>query len=412
MKQHITETQPTPVISKQITDLYNWADNPRAIKKEKFEELKNRIKRFGQFKPLIVTEDGEVLGGNMRLRAYKELGINDVWVSVVSPKTQAEKIEIALTDNEEMGYYEDQALAELINKYKDDIDLTKYSVHLKQPQTLEEILKELSPDEVVEDEAPEVSSEPPISKLGEVYQLGRHRLMCGDSTKIEDVEKLMDGQKADMVFTSPPYNADAKTGDGDIFNNKVSKQMYQGEYKDKMSSEDYIELAKKVLKICFDNTVGFIFWNVSYNAKSRFEYIKQIEDYLEYLIEQICWKKSSAIPLKGSLRRAWEPIYLFSTHKNTLGTEVVESNLWEISNNNSQIENHKACFPVALPTKGIILVKNSKIVLDPFGGSGSTLIACEQTDRTCYMMELDPKYCDVIRQRYEKFINRKKTDEQ
>lgn len=131
---------------RKTRDLFNWKDNPRAIKKDKFEELKNRITRHGQIKPLIITKQGEVLGGNMRLRAMKELGIDEAWVSVVSPATEAEKIEIALTDNEEMGYYEDQALAELIDKYKDDIDLAKYSVHLSQPKTLAEIIIDIGSD--------------------------------------------------------------------------------------------------------------------------------------------------------------------------------------------------------------------------------------------------------------------------
>lgn len=130
---------------RKITELRNWSQNPRSIKKDKFEELKKRITKRGQIKPLIITPDGEVLGGNMRLRAMQELGIKEAWVSVVTPTSEADKIEIALTDNEEMGYYEDQALAELIAKYKDEIDLSKYSVHLGQSQTLEEILKHFSP---------------------------------------------------------------------------------------------------------------------------------------------------------------------------------------------------------------------------------------------------------------------------
>lgn len=133
---------------RKTRDLFNWKDNPRAIKKDKFEELKNRIKEEGQIKPLIITDEGEVLGGNMRLKAFQELGITDAWVSVVYPKDEAHKIRIALLDNEEMGYYEDQALAELIDKYKDDIDLTKYSVHLTQPKTLDEILSDFSPTDL------------------------------------------------------------------------------------------------------------------------------------------------------------------------------------------------------------------------------------------------------------------------
>jgi hypothetical protein len=185
---------------RKISTLFNWSDNPRAIKKDKFEELKHRITEYGQIKPLIITPDGEVLGGNMRLRAMQELGIEDIWVSVVNPKTEAEKVKIALTDNEEMGYYEDQALAELIEKYKEDIDLTKYSVHLKDPISLADLLQQFAP-EPEEDEFDATLPDEPVSVLGEVYQLGRHRLCCGDSTKIEDVEKLMDGKKADMVFT-------------------------------------------------------------------------------------------------------------------------------------------------------------------------------------------------------------------
>lgn len=134
---------------RKINELRNWSDNPRSIKPERFQELKNRITRFGQFKPVIITPDGEVLGGNMRLKAMKELGIEDIWVSIVEPKTEAEKIEIALTDNEEMGFYEDKALIELISKYKQDIDLMKYEVNLDEMTKLHslfEIDNELSDD--------------------------------------------------------------------------------------------------------------------------------------------------------------------------------------------------------------------------------------------------------------------------
>lgn len=137
---------------RKITELYNWSSNPRSIKKDKFEELKKRITKRGQIKPLIITPDGEVLGGNMRLRAMQELGIKEAWVSVVTPTSEADKIEIALTDNEEMGYYEDQALAELIAQYKDEIDLSKYSVHLSQPKTIQELLDAFTFDYKVKDE--------------------------------------------------------------------------------------------------------------------------------------------------------------------------------------------------------------------------------------------------------------------
>jgi len=232
--------------------------------------------------------------------------------------------------------------------------------------------------------------------------------MCGDSTSVDAVDRLMNGDKADIVFTSPPYNANTKAGDGDIFTSKKSKKLYAEGYSDNLESSEYVDFAKNVLEVCFSVTEGYIFWNVSYNANSRFEYIQQIADRLPYLIEQICWKKSSTIPFKGSLMRDWEPIYLFSTHKESLGLQEVISNFWPISNTNSQAENHKACFPVDLPVKGISIVKEKTgIVFEPFGGSGSTLIACEKTGRSCRMMELDPKYCDVIVKRWEEFTGEK-----
>jgi DNA modification methylase len=125
-------------------------------------------------------------------------------------------------------------------------------------------------------------------------------------------------------------------------------------------------------------------------------------------VEQICWKKNSSIPFKGSLMREWEPIYVFSTNKQSIAVKQVSSNFWQVSNTNSQAKNHKACFPVELPEKGINIVsKNTGIVLDPFGGSGSTLIACEKANRRCYMMEKDPIYCDVIVKRWEDFTGSK-----
>src|SRR3989304_7900276 len=195
---------------RNIKTLHNWNKNPRAIKKEDFERLRNQIKELGQYKPLIITSDGEVLGGNMRLRAYQELGISDIWVSIVEPKTEADKIKIALSDNDRAGDYIGQDLAELITNFGIDINLDNYKVDLGKTITLTDLLNQFRPD-TVEDEAPEVSSEPAISKLGERYQLGRHYLFCGDATKIEDVERLMDGKKADMVFTDPPYGMDLDT---------------------------------------------------------------------------------------------------------------------------------------------------------------------------------------------------------
>jgi DNA modification methylase len=238
--------------------------------------------------------------------------------------------------------------------------------------------------------------------LGDLFEIGEHRLLCGDSTDSDAVAKLMDGKKADMSFTSPPYNANTKAGQGDIFNKKKSVKLYDEGYSDNLDSNSYIDFVVSVLDNCFLFTDGFIFWNVSYNANSRFEYIKQINKHLDFLIEQICWKKSSTIPFKGSLMRDWEPIYVFSTNGNKLGLKKVVSNHWEVSNTGSQQENHKACFPIELPFKAIELINKCDLVFDPFTGSGTTMVASHQLKRKCYGMELDPKYCQVIIDRMKK----------
>src|SRR3990167_8611591 len=190
-----------------IIKLQEWDKNPRSISKDGYERLKKQIQKLGQYKPLLITPDGEVLGGNMRLKAYRELGMDNIWVSIVEPKNEDEKMEYALSDNDRAGFYDEDLLANLLPNY--DIDWSQYSVDLKEPTNLQNLLDQFK--EVVDDEVPEVAEGEPVSKLGEVYQLGRHRLMAGDATKIEDVEKLMDGKKADMVFTDPPYGINLDT---------------------------------------------------------------------------------------------------------------------------------------------------------------------------------------------------------
>ena len=371
--------------------------NPRIIKDEKFQKLVKSIEEFPEMleaRPIVVNPEMVVIGGNMRFKACKAAGLKEAPVYMATWGETKDR-EFIIKDNVSSGENDFDILA---NEWDaEELNEWGLDVWTGEPDETEGLT---DPDDV-----PEVPEEPK-TKLGELYILGEHRLLCGDSTKAEDVEKLMNGDKADMVFTSPPYNANAKTS-SDIFNSKKSAKMYEGVFVDNQDSQNYIKFAEGVLDQCFNNTEGFIFWNVSYNAKSRFEYLAQITKKLPYLIEQICWKKSSRIPFKSSLMREWEPIFVFSTKKQSLGLNSVKSNHWEISNNNSQQENHKACFPVALPFKAIELIEDSRLILDPFLGSGSTLIAAEKTNRKCYGMELDPKYCDVIVKRWEDFTGKK-----
>lgn len=384
-----------------LADLKPFEKNPRKISKDQFERLKTSLKENGYHQRILATKDNRVIGGHQRLKALKELGIEKVKVLKPDADLSDQQFKrLVIQDNLHFGEFDIDILA-------GEFDLGDLKEIGMPDDILAALDKKVSVTGLVdEDEAPPAPVAPK-TKRGDVWLCGDHRIMCGDSTSKKDMLNLMSGKKAYLVFTSPPYNANAVAPDGDVFTSKKSQKLYSDGYHDNRSSDDYIAFASSVLELCFEFTKGFIFWNVSYNANSRFEYIAQIQSRLEYLIEQICWKKTSTIPFKGSFMREWEPIFVFSTDKKTLGLEVVVGNHWEISNTNSQQKNHKACFPVQLPEKAIdILNKMNGIVLEPFGGSGSTLIACEKTGRINHSMELDEKYCDVIVQRWQNFTGK------
>ena len=389
--------------------LIPYAKNSRTHSEAQVAQIAGSIKEFGFNNPVLIDEENGIIAGHGRVMAAQKLGLQAVPCIRLAHLSDTQRKAYVIADNRlalNAGWDDQMLTVELQELDSESFDLSLLGFEADELNALLNPIKETE-GLTDEDEVPEVPEEPK-TKPGDIYKLGRHRLMCGDSTSIDAVEKLMDGQKADVVFTSPPYNANTKAGDGDIFTSKKSKKLYDEGYSDNLKSSEYVDFASGVLENCFLVTNGFIFWNVSYNANSRFEYIQQIYGRLPFLIEQICWKKSSTIPFKGSLMRDWEPIYLFSTNKEKLGLNEVISNHWAISNTNSQTENHKACFPVELPEKGINLIKEKTgIVFEPFGGSGSTMIACEKLGRTNFTMELDPKYCDVIVKRWEDFTGQK-----
>jgi hypothetical protein len=171
-------------IIRSLLSLREWDKNPRSIKAKDFERLKKQIQELGQYKPLVITEDGIVLGGNMRLRAYRELGIENVWVSVVRADTAEKKLEYALSDNDRAGFYDEDLLANLSGEFS-DFTWEDYAVDLKQPQTLDQLIDGFK--EIKEDEVPEVAGGEPISRLGEVYQLGKWIICpkCGKKHHLE-----------------------------------------------------------------------------------------------------------------------------------------------------------------------------------------------------------------------------------
>lgn len=239
--------------------------------------------------------------------------------------------------------------------------------------------------------------------------------MCGDSTMIDDVERLMNGEKADMVFTSPPYNGNTVSIEGK-FGNCVNPTLYKNNNSDNKTSDEYLSFNQEIFS-CINIATkenAVVFYNINYNKKSPSEYIKIISNTLDLfsLQETIVWVKKMAISLAGdNLTRIYEFIFMLKKGEGlpfSKGHHDCIKNLWEISNINANTKEHKACFPVELPEKAINLV-NCEVLFEPFCGSGSTLIACEKTNRKCYGMELDEHYCDVIINRWQNFTGKKAT---
>lgn len=376
-------------------------DNPRQITKDAFEKLKKSIIEFPQMlekRPIVYDENKVILGGNMRYRALQDLEkegfeVKDEYFTDASNWTEEQKREFVIKDNSPKGISGDWDVDVLANKWSDD-PLDNWGMEGLEWKT----------QEVVEDEVPEVSDEPPVSRLGEIYQLGRHRLMCGDSTKIEDVEKLMDGQKVEISFTSPPYNA-GKTPTEE----KMGLEKKYENYDDDKNHDDY-------LKLLVDSTLislgvsEYSFVNLQSIAGNKTVLIDFLYQMKEKYADTLIWDKGQAQPAMAYnvLNSRFEYVHVFSNKATrAVGTRVFRGNISNVieigKQNNNEVKNHHATFPVEFAA---FFTNNfcEKSVLDLFGGSGSTLIACEQTNRTCYMMELDPHYCDVIRKRYHKFV--------
>lgn len=377
-------------------------NNPRFIKDYKFKKLVKSIKDFPEMlklRPIVVNNNMVVLGGNMRLKACKEAGLKEVWILKADDLTEKQQREFIVKDNVGFGEWDWDVLGNEWNTQQ----LEDWGLEFM-PFEEEEVL------EAKEDDFNEAPPEQPKTVLGDLYEIGEHRLLCGDSTDSDQVENLMNGQKIDLVFTSPPYNSGdvAMRGGGKFaFGKTGAKTLYEN-FKDDKTPEEYFDFCIGILNniSLYVNHLHSVFWNVSYNANSRDNYGKIVfSDINPFSVkETIIWNKGVAIPItsEGILSRNSEFIFLMSKGKKYLtnqkiGENSVYWNTWNISSSGSQKNEHKACFPVELPFKAIEdFSKSDSLIYEPFMGSGTTMVASHQLNRKCYGMELDPKYCDVI----------------
>ncbi len=375
------------MVNLKIQDIKANPNNPRTIKDANFKKLVQSIKDFPEMldaRPLVLNKDNIILGGNMRFKAAQEAGLKEMPVKIVDWSKEKQD-EFIIKDNVSGGEWDWDTLA---NEWDTDL-LDAWGLEL--PGDFGE------DKEIVEDEPPEVTDDP-VSKLGEIYQLGRHRVMCGDSTDFGQVSDLMDGKRAKMCFTDPPYNVDYGSNQSPIWGKSRTIM------NDKMTDEEWVVFIDAFNSVILELVDGGIYIAMSCKELDRVKlsFEKNGGHWSSYII----WVKQQLVPGRKDYQSKYEPI-LYGWKEGVKDRYFTESrkevDVWEHDRPNVSKE-HPTMKPLSLMAEAINnSSKSGDIVLDLFLGSGSTLIACEQTDRTCYGMELDPKYVDVIRKRYAKF---------
>lgn len=368
------------IIMRGVNDITPYEHNPRK-NDDAVDAVAASIKEFGFKVPIVVDKDGIIVAGHTRLKAAKKLGMEQVPCIVADDLTDEQIKAFRLVDNK-VAELADWDFSELETELADiDIDMSQFG------------FDDFDIDantEIVEDEAPEPPEEPK-AKRGEIYRLGNHRLMCGDSTSREDVAALMDGQWADMVFTDPPYGYE-----------------YQSNMRTKTEKFDVIENDDKILDffpLLKTAVSGFVMVCTTWKVLDK--WLPLFKRYYD-LTNVIIWNKGGGG--MGDLQHTFSTDYEIILCSNN-GVEIKGKrigSIWDCGKDNANNYIHPTQKPVSLSAQAIShTTENNGCVLDLFGGSGSTLIACEQTGRKCYMMELDPHYIDVIIQRWENLTGQK-----
>ena len=386
------------IVNKKVIDLIPYINNSRTHNEEQVKQICASINEFGFTNPLLIDEKDNIVAGHGRLLASKKLNMEEVPCIVLSGLTEAQKKAYIIADNKlalNAGWDDELLNLELENLKELDFDISLTGFNIDE---LDDVLGEEK--EVEEDDFDCTPPEEPKAKLGDIYQLGNHRLMCGDSTIIDDVEKLMNGNKADMVFTDPPYRMEAQGGSNQWVGRQASKL---GESIKDLCDFDPTEFLNRLKELFDKNMNAYVFCNKDL-----------VPNYLNWGIDSnysfniLFWKKPNALPLGGQHRPDTE--YLLFFRKNAIWNNGLDgvsySKCLEFGRDNST--DHPTMKPLGLIGNELKISSNkNSLVVDLFGGSGSTLIACEQLNRNCYMMEFDPKYVDVIIDRWETFTGKK-----
>ncbi len=365
--------------------------NPRKDLKpgdKEYEKIKNSLTEFGYVDPIIVNSDLTIIGGHQRWKVLKSLGYTEVDCVVIDiDKTKEKALNVAL--NKISGEWNEALLAELIK----DLQSIDYDVSFTgfEPPEIEELFSNVHDKEIKEDDfdVEDALKEPVISKQGDLWLLGRHRLICGDSTEPEVYNILMEGRKANLVVTDPPYNVAYEAKAGKIQN-------------DNLKDEEFYNFLYKAFSNMYDAMEKDASIYVFHADTEGLNFRKAFKAAGFYLSGVCIWAKQSLVLGRSPYQWKHEPV-LFGWKKegrHNWYSDRKQSTIWSFDRP-SKNALHPTMKPVALCAYPIQNSSMSNcIVLDPFGGSGSTLNACEQTNRICYTIELDEKYADVIVKRY------------
>lgn len=368
---------------RKVSTLVPYARNSRTHSDAQISQIAASIKEWGWTTPILIDEAGGIIAGHGRVMAAQRLHIKEVPCMIATNWTDAQKQAYVIADNklaENAGWDTELLSVELKELEGLDFDLSLIGFD-------KDALNDLTAaqvDGLTDDDAVPELQEKTISVLGDVWLLGNHRLMCGDSTSIDAVEKLMDGQKADMVFTDPPYNIDYQ-GVRDK-REKIKN--------DKMSDNDFIDFLKMSLMSC-ETMYVCCSWQYCHLFKQA------MEDVARKPKSMIVWNKVNPAQHLDKYFKQHEIIFYYGDFG---GHKTLRGDVWELKRQRNTV--HPTMKPVELIDMAMIDQPDKKIVYDGFGGSGSTLISCEKNQRKCYMMELDEKYVDVIIRRWQEFTGK------
>lgn len=365
-----------------------YTNNSRKHSEHQVQQVVNSIKEFGFTNPILIDENNQIIAGHCRLDAAKILKLESVPCIVLSHLTDAQKKAYVIADNK-LALNSDWDIT-MLQKEFEALKLDDFNLELT-GFSLEELI-DIFPNEEPEvfcdeDDCPDVPEEP-IAKLGDVWLLGDHRLHCGDSTSIDAVEKLMNGIKVDLIFTDPPYNVsfNGRSGNFDVIKN------------DNLEAVEFESFIKEVCQTILSLEASYYVW-------CNWKFYSVLQCCLPFKA-CIVWAKNVFGMGKGYRHQ-----HEFCLFNGAIDEHIKnESDLWNIAKDINYV--HPTQKPTALAERAFSNHKKAVNILDLFGGSGSTLIACEKTQRKCFMMELDPKYVDVIVKRWENYTGKKAVLEQ